>query len=674
VRQPESGAPQLALLDQAPWVRPGEELRLTLQVTDAPSDAVLSLDIHESLDSRSALSNTIDGEDLGEVVANGPSQPWTSLTRTGDGGVQISLTVGDGGAVLDSSGVYPVEVTLSDAGGTVLTRLVTYLLLLPSDPEGFPPLQVALLVEIGAPPALQPDGTVALDDDDLARVDERTQVLTQVPGNVARSVAPVPETLDALADSGASGQERLQALQIATSGHEILARPYGDLDLGSLATTDLLTEVPPAALEGATVVRTHFNTEPRGGIWLTGPTVGQEDIAAIQAISVNGVDNAVVPQEAIASVPGDLPEGPVPTAPVALAEGGPMALVVDDSLSERLQGNEGALDAQRFLAELATIWMTRPAIDRGVVVRIPADADIDPDMVVTALEGLTGSDAVRSVSVSQMFEGLDPLGGAEQPTVVELAPDEAGADLSGLAIPLRQAQAEVNGLALTLTDRREIASVQRSLRIALGSETPDDERRAYIARADDLRSHLADDINAAGITITLTARDGTIPLTITNDSGHDVDVRVRLRSSQLEFPGGTELQLTAVPGQTREDIRVRTRTSGAFSLEVEVTSPDGTIVLDEATFTVRSTTVSGVGLLLSGGAGLFLLIWWARHWRSARRSRRLVTPPPDGHDAGSDHQPPTYPGPTPPDRMGGSRSTPATVARHAGSHRHRFVE
>jgi hypothetical protein len=214
--------------------------------------------------------------------------------------------------------------------------------------------------------------------------------------------------------------------------------------------------------------------------------------------------------------------------------------------------------------------------------------------------------------------------------------------------------------------------VQRSLRVALGADTPDDRRQDYVARADGLHANLADTISAAGITITLTARDGTIPLTLTNDSGHPVDVRVRWRSNQLEFPAGTELDLTLPPGQTREDIRVRTRTSGAFSLDVVVTSPDGSIVLDESSFTVRSTTVSGVGLLLSGGAGLFLLIWWARHWRSARRARRLVDPGGDG--TGRGNPPPRPPGAPRPAHVGGSQATAATVARHAGSHRHRFVE
>jgi hypothetical protein len=91
---------------------------------------------------------------------------------------------------------------------------------------------------------------------------------------------------------------------------------------------------------------------------------------------------------------------------------------------------------------------------------------------------------------------------------------------------------------------------------------------------------------------------------------------------------------------------VRVRTSGAFTMVVEVTSPDQSIVLDTSTFDIRSTAISGVGLVLSAGAGLFLAVWWAKHWRSARRSRHLMpasSVPPD--PAG----PPPPPGAEPPE-------------------------
>jgi hypothetical protein len=135
----------------------------------------------------------------------------------------------------------------------------------------------------------------------------------------------------------------------------------------------------------------------------------------------------------------------------------------------------------------------------------------------------------------------------------------------------------------------------------------------------------------ASFTLTLTARDGTIPLTIRNDSGVPLQVSIRLRSQKLEFPDGATIQQELTEETTRIDIRVRSRATGAFPLIIDVRTPDGLRTLSTSRYTVRSTAVSGAGLLLSIGAGLFLTVWWARHWRRTRRSQKLVAA--DSHPA-----------------------------------------
>ena len=64
---------------------------------------------------------------------------------------------------------------------------------------------------------------------------------------------------------------------------------------------------------------------------------------------------------------------------------------------------------------------------------------------------------------------------------------------------------------------------------------------------------------------------------------------------------------------------METRASGTFPLNISVTTGDGKLALRAARYTVRSTVVSGVGVVLTIGAGLFLAIWWITHWRRSRR-------------------------------------------------------
>ena len=125
--------------------------------------------------------------------------------------------------------------------------------------------------------------------------------------------------------------------------------------------------------------------------------------------------------------------------------------------------------------------------------------------------------------------------------------------------------------------------------------------------------------------VTLTSQSGKIPLNLENRSQIPVRVHVVLDSDKLEFPDGNVID-TVLPSAatTRLDVEVTTRASGAFPLSVSVRSPDDILDITSTQFTVRSTAISGVGLVLSIGAGAFLLIWWARHFRKTRRARALV--------------------------------------------------
>ena len=83
----------------------------------------------------------------------------------------------------------------------------------------------------------------------------------------------------------------------------------------------------------------------------------------------------------------------------------------------------------------------------------------------------------------------------------------------------------------------------------------------------------------------------------------------------VTIPAGQPAHLT---------IPVTVRASGAFPMQVTITSPDHGLPIAHTRFDVRSTAISGIGLVLTVAAGLFLALWWARHARDTRRRRSLV--------------------------------------------------
>jgi Family of unknown function (DUF6049) len=627
---PTQAGPAIQLVDQTDWLHAGDRFQVSTRVTAAPAGAGLQLVVHERLINRNDFRATLEGE-LGGIEQTLDPQPLAALT-SGNGTYATGFVVGGDGERLAGRGVYPVEVRLVDQQGNVLgTPLVAYLAYLP-DPEdtSYSPVAVAAVVEVAGPPSLRPDGRVQVANATRTRARERTALLAAADG-VPLTVAPLPETLDGLASSDRAAAQILEALASAAGTRPVLTRPYTDVDLAALRQSDLVTEADDQVEAGAAAVSSRFTGEAVP-VWWSGPTLGTA--AAQQAVDL-GFRHALVPPSAV-EVSADGEAGAVPDAPVALSDGGPRAMVIDPELSAHLLAGNGPIDAHRFLAELASMWFERPAIPRAVVVTVPGDAEIDPDVIARTLRGLTHGQAVQAVPLDRVYDvPSDPDG----PATADLVSHDVTDDLDGIAGPLRNARRDVDGIADTLNADRD--GLARSLLLATGSATPDGERVAYVDRVTSEAGSLTDAIDLPDVfRITLTSRTSTIPVSITNRLDRPLTVRIEFDSAQLDFLDGDVVTQELAPGVTRMEVRVRILTSGAFPMGITATSPDQTIVLDRTTFDVRSTAVTGVGLVLSVGAGLFLAVWWGRHWRKARRSRHLV---------------PTGPAPSPPaDAPGGT--------------------
>ncbi len=618
-------ATTVELVGQTTWVRPGEPYDVDVRVTGAPAGATIDMQVHDLLESRNAFRATLDdGGELGDLQHTVDARPLTGAPGP-DGTLSIGFTPGEAGAGLPSRGVYPVEVRVRSADGDVLASLVTYLTYLTETPPEFAPLEVAVLVDIAADPSLLPDGDRALPEGTLERARERLAVVQDTPG-VPLTLAPRPETVEGLVHGGVPAAATVDQLREAAAGRPVLARPFVDIDLAALQGAGLISEANQQADGGANVVRSRLGVEPIGGIWLSGPTLGSE--AAGIAVDL-GIDRAVVPPSAIeddGNGAGGDDQVDVPVAPVRLGDGGPVTMVSDPALAAHLTSDDPTVATVRFVAELASMWVEAPSVPRAVVVHLPPDADIDPGVVSTALRALTDDravGAVQAVPIDQIFKDVPPL--EDGPTTVTAAPHDVTDDLRPIAPAVQSARMRVAGVGALLDDPSLSTSLGQSLLMSTGSDTPDDERLAYVEHADETLGSVSGAVVLPDeFEITLTSRSSSIPVTVTNNLDRPLSVRIELDSDQLEFPDGDVLTPVLTPGTNRLEVAVRTRTSGAFTLDVTVESPDQSIVLDTSTFDVRSTAISGVGIVLSIGACLFLAIWWARHWRSARRSAHLM--------------------------------------------------
>jgi hypothetical protein len=630
-RKAAQEAPTIEIVSPPRVVKGDTPFSLEVRVTGAPDDAVLGLGVHAGMSSRGEFRATLeDDDDLGARILDPVSEPLADLTDGTTGTAEIAFVPADAGL---GRNVYPVEVQLRGPDGSELARQVTYLAYVPDAVPEFPPLEVVVLADIAAPPALQADGDTALSRTEVDHALQRVEAVEQA-GNARVTLAPLPETLEALArvDGGAGGRDGgavVDRLASLAERQQVLARPFVDVDLGELQAAGLTNDPSEAneqAESGADVVRDRLGVEPVGGRWLSGDTWGE---ASAHLAAQLGIGHAIVPPSAVR----DGESNNLHYNPVRLDDGGPTAMVSDPALAAHLTGADGMVDAHRFLADLAITWLEAPLNPRAVVVHLPPDGAIDPDVVGAALAALPNGQVTTSATIGEIFADTPPS--PDGPTDVVLTPDAPGPDLSGIAPALRAARQQVSGVGALLDDPQRGAQLKHSLLLATGTDTPDAERAAYVEHA----SAGIRDVDGAvtlppEFRITLTARSSTIPVRLTNNLDSRVTVRVELESDQLEFPQGRFVTETLPPGTSSLDVPVRARTSGAFTMDVRVTSPDGALVLDRSTFDVRSTAISGVGLVLSVGAGLFLAVWWARNWHKSRRT--TDPPPPDGGDTAPD--------------------------------------
>jgi hypothetical protein len=120
--------------------------------------------------------------------------------------------------------------------------------------------------------------------------------------------------------------------------------------------------------------------------------------------------------------------------------------------------------------------------------------------------------------------------------------------------------------------------------------------------------------------ITMTSRNGVIPLTIRNEADYPVRVRVALSSpGRLEFLSGAVRDVVLEPPGEAFVFPVRAQTTGRFPVRIEVQTPDG-VPIAESTISVRSTAYNRVALVVTIGAAVFLALWWGRRFLPRRRA------------------------------------------------------
>ena len=687
----------LTLSAQSGWVSPTGMFKIALRTGTLPADGELVVRLYSRVTTSARLEQTGRGEGLGGVIQPPVLVPLDQAQRTADG-LALSFPIVASGNVppygffIGTAGVYPISFGLVGAGGQETGRIVTHLIRLPTPGTAPTPLAVALTVPVHAPVSHDPTGASTIDPDTVASLQGLIEVLNRQPG-VPLTITPTPETVDALAERDRSTGAAPVVASLAKAsgpGRQVVNDTYVAVDRGAWVGQGLSAALGAQFDAGAATLTTQLGPELDRRTLLVDPSTTPEVLSEQVA---RGTATAVVPSDQL--VPLDRRNNDETlTQSFDLASSNEdriPAVAADARLARRLvEGENPTFSAHEVLAELALLSLDQsryqPCIlssgdaagcSRGLALQLPSsaaaastaasvllDAFADRDGTAGSPTATPGAPLATAVTVTDLLAVVDRASAsfrtrASGAVLVRELIDTTPGSLGTYPTDLRSATSDVSGYHSMILDHDPkgsdiAASLDQVLLCSGAAEFDDATRASYLDGARTTLHNQVSLITAPNqVVVTLTSSQARVPLSIDNALDYPVKVALRMSSAKLEFPEGSTQTIELAPSQpTRIEIPVQTRASGSFPLVVTVWSPDGAVSIATTRFTVRSTAVSGVGLALTIAAGLFLVLWWGRHFRNARRDKRLVRASnhPSRRDADPDGDPPTDgapPGPAP---------------------------
>lgn len=642
---PPAAETTIEVVSVSPWVAHDGTWSAQLRVTGAPPGATVRYTVFSAISGseptvRRALSETAAStDDL--TMLHPPSTPVELAAVTAaDGFTALDIPIRSRSGERDrllipDPGSFPVEVVVGDGAGAELASRTLYLNRLPATDTSKSPLLLGLLFQVHGEVAFDDEGVPALGD----RTDDELETMLDLLDAAAGLRATVdlrPQIADALAGGDVADRQLLERVAAALEGTTVLGTPWAQLHVDGLAGS--ATAARRSLQDGQATLLVQLKAPTDTTVWPTDPSVGTDGVDLLRALGTSGL--IVEPDQLTED---RAPGGESGWSRPFVIEGEASevrAMSLDPALQDLLSSDATAGDptwrAHRMLTQLFATWHLGDR-GRGAVVRLDASVDAaTARSMLTALAAASAApgDAVVPVAVAPLSDvvALPPIttrvSGRDTEWTRQLtAPDRAvGTDAVADRVERLRPLLDDYTQILPPSDPAVVATsvlVRRSLDRRL-----DPRRQADVV--DQQRRRMTDDLGritaTAPRTLTITSRRSAIPLRFQNDTGRPIQARLRLESPRLAFPDGGLRALTLEPGLNRLDVDVEVQASGQFVLQADLLAPRSDRVLASTRQRIRSGAFSGVGLMLSGSALLFLVIWWSRTLRRRARESRGEAP------------------------------------------------
>jgi hypothetical protein len=426
------------------------------------------------------------------------------------------------------------------------------------------------------------------------------------------------QTVPAGVDDAAVARDVLDRLRqvLRSRSVEVSALPYAGPNIPALLSAGLDGDLGSQIAVGRSVVERIGGVTPAPNV--IRPVGSLLDQQSLVQLSRDGFDLFVLdapsvlrqPQEKEFAQPATaaLQVGPEPgqTVTAAVPDPGFQSLLASGFLA-----SDPHLAAQALLGELAQIWLERPGVARSVAVAFTEETPVSGKLFEPFVQEAAAAPWLRPRSLTSMARRFPPSG---QPAT--LVPQVGEAFPTWYVGLLGQAHADLDSFRSMLAGSSAVSSELQST--LLTAESADFAARDGFGAsyASSVRARVRREFGKVGLdtspVVTLTSHGGVIPVGITSATGYPIRVEVRLFASHLD--PSRDFQQVEVGGKSKPLLfHVRAKTTGRFPVQVQIQTPSGR-PLRAAQLVVRSTAYNLVALIITIGAAVFLLAWWARRF------------------------------------------------------------
>ncbi len=596
-----------------------EPVVFDLRITGDLTDRRLNVRVFEPVNDHEALAQLWLDPPSDGIAVRISDFDITDLDAITVGNDVVSITLPDeeiGESLRSEVGALPVVIELLEEDDTVVASLVTAVIV--EDGGRSSRVEFGFVADGRSPLAHGTDGSISVDP--VLVVDRIAAALEAAPAPTL--VSFTPETLTALADPGTDGGlSAIDSIRTLLETHEVPLTPWVELDEEAWRRAGEADRVFAQYATGQAVVEDFLGLTPTSLVHFDADT-NADTLSLLRSVGITG---GVVEPEQVD--PLDLERAD--NRPIEVLDANEVTmpvLVIDREFETSLAGLDPELVAQQRFTELL-IRARGAGTSRAIVVDL---ATIDPVVFTLLLELASTTERIGLAPISELIDrspARDATGSVLRAQLVAGEP----VDVSGAASDLRLNESLLSSYTeMVAPATAPIATLRTVLESAMSDSLDADSRRTYTDTVFEIVSDGSADFAVLETSrITLATRSATLPVEIRNDQSLPINVIVRIASDKLRFPAGEELRLVLEPGINQLEIPVETVGSGDARIQISVTSPDGRLDLAAGAVDIRSTAVSGLGLIVSLISLAILLTWWARTIARVRRQRRAASVPDD---------------------------------------------